>query len=184
MATRSVKYMSPSVDFDTMPMWMADSKHLIFVRRPGLPFGQQTQQGAGGIGLPAGTGRGGSGGGRGSAATAAARRRQWHAGNGGGGELKARTGRRRRRPAVNNSPGLMRATFKGGYTLSFYKADVDHGRCAGDLAQPAERYASPPTSGQCAPGRRLRDLPVRGRWTRRRGGRGGAGAARTAAAAG
>ena len=45
VATRSVKYMSPSVDFDTTPMWLADSKHLIFMRRPGLPFGQQAQQG-------------------------------------------------------------------------------------------------------------------------------------------
>src|SRR5215467_8495622 len=47
VATRSVKYMSPSVDFDTMPMWMSDSKHLIFARRPGLPFGQQAQAGTG-----------------------------------------------------------------------------------------------------------------------------------------
>ena len=31
VATRSVKYMSPSVDFDTMPMWMPDSQHLIFM---------------------------------------------------------------------------------------------------------------------------------------------------------
>ena len=54
IATRSVKYMSPSVDFDTAPMWLPDSKHLIYMRRPGLPFGQQTQQGGGGIGLPAG----------------------------------------------------------------------------------------------------------------------------------
>ena len=45
VATRSVKYMSPGVDFDTNPMWLADSKHLIFVRQPGLPFGQQAQQG-------------------------------------------------------------------------------------------------------------------------------------------
>src|ERR1700722_11993874 len=45
VATRTVKYMSPSVDFDTQPMWMADGKHLIFMRRPGLPFGQQAQQG-------------------------------------------------------------------------------------------------------------------------------------------
>ncbi len=37
VATRSVKYMSPSVDFDTTPMWLPDSKHLMFVRRPGLP---------------------------------------------------------------------------------------------------------------------------------------------------
>src|SRR5262249_50882694 len=31
VATRSIKYMSPSVDFDTMPMWLPDSKRLIFV---------------------------------------------------------------------------------------------------------------------------------------------------------
>jgi dipeptidyl-peptidase-4 len=54
MATRTVKYMSPSVDFDTMPMWLPDSKHLIFKREPGLPFGQQAQQGGGGVGLPPG----------------------------------------------------------------------------------------------------------------------------------
>src|SRR5579864_2289283 len=54
VATRTVKYMSPSVDFDTMPMWLPDSKHLVFMRRPGLPFGQQAQQGSGGIGLPSG----------------------------------------------------------------------------------------------------------------------------------
>ena len=54
IATRSVKYMSPSVDFDTTPMWMADNKHLVFMRQPGLPFGQQAQQGQGGVGLPNG----------------------------------------------------------------------------------------------------------------------------------
>ncbi|MDR3700693.1 MAG: S9 family peptidase, partial [Candidatus Sulfopaludibacter sp.] len=54
LATRSVKYMSPSVDFDSTPVWLPDSKHLIFVRRPGLAFGQQAQQGGGGIGLPNG----------------------------------------------------------------------------------------------------------------------------------
>src|SRR5262249_42422846 len=69
MATHSVKYMSPSVDFDTMPMWLPDSKHLIYVRRPGLPFGQQAQSGRGGLGDPngpafqqqGGGGRGGRG---------------------------------------------------------------------------------------------------------------------------
>ena len=40
----------------------------------------------------------------------------------------------------------MRATFKGGYTLAFYKADVDDRRGAGDLAQPAERPDGRPTS--------------------------------------
>jgi dipeptidyl aminopeptidase/acylaminoacyl peptidase len=118
VATRSLTYMSPSVDFDTMPMWLSDSKHLIFMRQPGLPFGQQAQQGQGGIGLPPGpaaattatapanTGRGGGRGGRGNQAAAAPAAA----------------------PAVvNNSPGLMRATFKGGYTLAFYKADVTTG---------------------------------------------------------
>ncbi|HWC98651.1 MAG TPA: prolyl oligopeptidase family serine peptidase [Candidatus Sulfopaludibacter sp.] len=120
VAARSVKYMSPSVDFDSMPMWQPDSKHLIFVRRPGLPFGQQAQQGAGGIGLPNGpaaaaatTATAGRGGGRNAAAAAEGR------GAGRNAAAAATT------PAVvNNSPGLMQATFKGGYTLAFYKADV------------------------------------------------------------
>ena len=121
VATRTVKYMSPSVDFDTMPLWMPDSKHLVFVRRPGIPFGQQAQQGQGGIGLPNGpafqasaaaapNGRGGGRAGRGGAAAAAA--------EGGANAAPATT---------NNSPGIMRATFKGGYTLAFYKADVTTG---------------------------------------------------------
>ena len=54
VATRTVKYMSPSVDFDTSPLWTADSKGVVFVRRPGLAFGQQAQQGGGGIGIPNG----------------------------------------------------------------------------------------------------------------------------------
>jgi dipeptidyl-peptidase 4 len=126
VATHTVKYLSPSVDFDTMPLWMADSKHIIFMRRPGLPFGQQAQQGGGGIGLPngpaaqnpaaaatpaaaaPGAARGGRGGGR---------------GNQGGAAAAAGANP----PATNNSPGLIRATFKGGYTLAFYKADVTTG---------------------------------------------------------
>jgi dipeptidyl aminopeptidase/acylaminoacyl peptidase len=130
VATRAVKYMSPSVDFDTMPLWLSDSKHLIFMRRPGLPFGQQGQQGAGGIGLPNGPafqapaaaantaqGRGGrgGGGGRGAAAPGGAAATQ--------GRGDATTGQ----APVNDSPGLMRASFKGGYTLAFYKADVTTG---------------------------------------------------------
>ena len=119
VATRSVKYMSPSVDFDTMPMWLPDSKHLIFMRQPGLPFGQQTQQAerTAPRGLPQRL--------PGSVAGAAAD----------GGAAAARGGRRgapdckaAAAPAVvNNSPGMMRATFKGGYTLAFYKADVTTG---------------------------------------------------------
>lgn len=126
MATHGVKYMSPSVDFDTMPMWMPDSKHLVFVRRPGLPFGLQAQQGGGGIGLPSGP-----------AAQAAAAAAQGGRGNGRGGRGGAAAGQFGARggqndasaaPAVvNNSPGLMRATFKGGYTIAFYKADINTG---------------------------------------------------------
>ena len=127
VATRLVKYMSPSVDFDTMPMWMPDSKHLVFVRRPGLPFGQQSQAGSGALGLPNGPafqaapaapataatgGRGGGRGGRGASATTA----------------QAATNPPATAPAAtNNSPGLMRATFRGGYTLAVYKADVTTG---------------------------------------------------------
>jgi len=133
IATRSVKYMSPSVDFDTAPMWLPDSKHLIFMRRPGLPFGQQSQQGGGGIGLPPGpaaqaatgaaqaaaAGRGGrNGGGRGGRGAAAETAQGTAVSAAQGTANPAAT------PVVNNSPGLMQATFKGGYTLSFYKADV------------------------------------------------------------
>ncbi len=119
VATRSVKYMSPSVDFDTSPLWTADSRSVVFVRRPGLPFGQQAQQGGGGIGVPNGpafqsngeSGRGGRG--RGNAGpqdTAAGR---------GGADQPA--------GPVANIPGLTQATFKGGYNLSLWKADAATG---------------------------------------------------------
>jgi dipeptidyl-peptidase-4 len=121
VATRSVKYMSPSVDFDTAPMWMPDSKHVIFVRQPGLPFGQQQSMAIGaGSGATYGTPQ---------QAPAAAT-------NGGRGGRGGRNGQAAadnnpaalNNPApVNNSPGIMRATFKGGYTLAFYKADVASG---------------------------------------------------------
>jgi dipeptidyl-peptidase 4 len=130
VATRSVKYMSPSVDFDTMPMWLPDSKHLVFVRRPGLPFGQQAQPGTGALGLPNGPAlqttptaalpgaTGGRGGGRGTRGGGAAPVPGAAAPAVQGAAAPA---------AVNNSPGLMRATFRGGYTLAFYKADVTTG---------------------------------------------------------
>ena len=54
MATRKVTYVAPSVDFDTSPMWTLDSTQVVFVRRPGTPFGQQSHAGSGGLGLPAG----------------------------------------------------------------------------------------------------------------------------------
>jgi dipeptidyl-peptidase-4 len=133
VATRSVKYMSPSVDFDTMPLWQADSKHLIFMRRPGLPFGQQTlQAGTGGaFGLPNGpapaanaaanqNGRGGGrGGARGNQAAPAPATNAT--------PTPATNAAASPAPVVNNSPGIMQAVFRGGYTLAFYKADVATG---------------------------------------------------------
>ncbi len=119
VATRSVKYMSPSVDFDTSPLWTADSRSIVFVRRPGLAFGQQAQQGGGGVGLPNGpafqpgaeSGRGGRG--RGNAGP------QDNAGGRGGGDQPA--------GPVANIPGLAQAAFKGGYNLSLWKADASTG---------------------------------------------------------
>lgn len=112
MASRTVKYMSPSVDFDTSPLWAADGKSIVFVRRPGLPFGQQAQQGPGGLGLSSGPA---------FQATAAGRGR----GQGGG---AAAPGASPQIPAAaQRVPGLTRATFKGGYTLSLWKADVATG---------------------------------------------------------
>jgi dipeptidyl aminopeptidase/acylaminoacyl peptidase len=135
VATRKVTYLAPSVDFDSMPMWTEDSKQVVFVRRPGLPFGQQAQQGTGALGLPNGPalqtpaanaaaatgGRGGRG--RGGNGAAAANAGAAQAGARGGQGAPAATPA----PAVNNSPGMMTATFRGGYTLSLYKADAATG---------------------------------------------------------
>ncbi len=111
---RTVRFLAPSVDRDTSPTWSADSGHVAFIRRPGLPFGQQAQQGTGGIGNPPGPayvpgqapGRGGQG--RGGAP----------AGRGGQGP-EGRSG-----PQV---PGLTTASFAGGYTIAFWVADASTG---------------------------------------------------------
>src|SRR6185436_10904760 len=60
VAAHSVTYLAPSVDFDTAPSWSEDGKQLSFLRRPGLPFGRQSQPGTGSIGNPAGPASGGS----------------------------------------------------------------------------------------------------------------------------
>jgi dipeptidyl aminopeptidase/acylaminoacyl peptidase len=120
LKTRGVKYMSPSVDFDSNPLWTGDSASIVFVRRPGLPFGLQAQQGAGGIGLPNGpafqpnaaTGRG-----RGRGASQAAAVPQ----------TPPPTAERPQGTRVASIPGLQRATFRGGYTISIMKADVATG---------------------------------------------------------
>jgi dipeptidyl aminopeptidase/acylaminoacyl peptidase len=128
VATERVTYISPSVDFDTSPLWTEDSKSIVFVRRPGLAFGQQAQQGGGGIGVPNGpafqanpaaaapTGRAGGRGGRGAAQGAQAAQ-----GGRGQGNDAAPTA------PIANIPGLATATFKGGYTISVWRADVATG---------------------------------------------------------
>jgi dipeptidyl-peptidase 4 len=126
---RSVSYVSPSVDHDTSPTWSSDGRQIAFIRRPGTPFGLQTQQGGTGIGNPpgpavgrAGLGRGGRGGqGRGAAS-----------------ELPH-----------SPIPGMTRATFRGGYTVSFWVADVPAGlsREDGSIATPArEFWHAPPNA--------------------------------------
>ena len=52
MKSHKVDYVAESVDFDGSPTWSADGKKIAFIRRPGTPFGQQAQQGQGGIGNP------------------------------------------------------------------------------------------------------------------------------------
>ncbi len=117
MATRTVKYIAPSVDFDTSPMWSPDGRHIIFLRRPGLPFGQQAQQGGGGIGIPNGP----------AFQTPAA---QGRGGRGAGQAAPATPGPSQPAPIVADIPGLARATFRGGYTVSIMKGDPATGEAA------------------------------------------------------
>lgn len=114
--TRSVRYLAPSVDFDAAPVWSPDGKRIAFTRRPGLPFGQQAQEGQGGIGNPPGPA------GSGAAPRSVCPRGLGNPfGRGGGG---------RGGPIADTAtliPGLCRATFPGGYTLAVMVADVASG---------------------------------------------------------
>ena len=113
LRTRAITFLAPSVDHDTSPTWSPDGAHIAFIRRPGTPFGLQAHQGAGSIGNPDGPAynpltalRGGGRGGRGQ-------------GRGGrGGDDAQRDDKR---------SGLFNAAFTGGYTLSFWVADVASG---------------------------------------------------------
>jgi dipeptidyl-peptidase-4 len=119
---RKVSYLSPSVDFDTSPTWSADSQQIAFIRRPGTPFGQQSQDGVGGLGNPpgpafnagraGGAGRGGGGGGQ---------------GRGGRGDAQAPAPGAAQTPPPAPRPGLTTAAFAGGYDLSFWVADAATG---------------------------------------------------------
>ncbi len=111
VAARTVSWVSPSVDHDTSPAWSPDGRRLAFIRRPGTPFGLQTQAGGVGIGNPPGPAANRVGQGRGAP-----------------------------QPRVESAiPGMSRATFRGGYTLSFYVADIPGGlaRDDGSIETPA-----------------------------------------------
>jgi acetyl esterase/lipase len=116
MATRTVKYMEPSVDLDSNPIWTADGKGIVYVRRPGWSFVQAAQQAQ--ARAQAGAQPGGM---PGAAATATGR------GRGAGAGGSAAQTPQMPTAAATSIPGLVRATFKGGYTFSFWKADVATG---------------------------------------------------------
>ncbi|MBI2409249.1 MAG: S9 family peptidase [Gemmatimonadetes bacterium] len=120
LKSRTMAYLDPSVDCDGNPVWTADSKHILFTRRPGTPFGAQNQDGNGvgssagaptnlgaalqrlrngGFGPPCGGGFRFGGGGRGAAAPV--------------------------NPQAATRPGFFAARFPGGYTLSLMMADVN-----------------------------------------------------------
>jgi len=111
VASRTVTYMDPSVDFDSSPMWTADGRHVVFLRRPGLPFAQQNQQGGGGIGIP-----------NGPAFNPSAQ------GRAGRGDQPPDAAALTAMQAAAKIPGLTRATLRGGYTLAVMKANVATGQ--------------------------------------------------------
>ena len=110
--TRSVSFLSPSVDHDSSPTWSPDGKRVAFIRRPGTPFGQQAHQGSGGIGNPDGPAYNPLTASRGAAGRA-----------GGGGRGRGQAGGDR----PSGRPGLYDSAFTGGYTLSFLVADAATG---------------------------------------------------------
>ena len=101
---RKVTFLAPSVDRDTSPTWSADGTRIAFIRRPGLPFGQQSQAGSAGIGNPPGVAFGAPG--RGQR----------------GAEPGAPAG-----APLATMPGLYSSVFPGGYRVSFWVADVASG---------------------------------------------------------
>ncbi|MGQ0640888.1 MAG: S9 family peptidase [Gemmatimonadaceae bacterium] len=119
---RSVSYLAPSVDFDDAPAWSPDGKEIAFTRRPGLPFGQQGQVSSNSIGNPSGPASG-QGASRGPCANTPIVG-QGFGGGGGGNQARPANDSAQR---AKEPPGLCRATFTGGYTLSVMIANVATG---------------------------------------------------------
>jgi dipeptidyl aminopeptidase/acylaminoacyl peptidase len=124
VASRALAYLDPSVDCDGNPVWTSDSKQIVFTRRPGTPFGLQTQEGTGGIGNPAGA----------TFNVQAALQRLRNGGFGpacgggfgfgGGGGGGRGAGAPQVSASNNNRAGFYTARFPGGYSLSLMVADV------------------------------------------------------------
>jgi dipeptidyl aminopeptidase/acylaminoacyl peptidase len=113
--TRSMTYIAPSVDFDGAPVWSPDGKRIAFTRRPGTPFGQQSQEGQGGIGNPPGP----AGGGAAPRSVCPPGLANPFAPGGGGGRARPDSA-----PPRQLIPGLCRSTFAGGHTLAVMVGDV------------------------------------------------------------
>jgi len=105
MKTRFVSFVSPGVDRDTNPIWLPDGKHLIFVRRPGIPFGMQSQGNAAIPGAPAAATGAAAGRRGGAAAPGAAAAQSTATGRRGGAEPgQGRGGRGGEPPIPANAP--------------------------------------------------------------------------------
>ncbi len=112
---RTVTYLAPSVDRDSSPTWSGDGKRIAFIRRPGLPFGQQAQAGTGGIGNPPGPAFSAQSGGRGQGQRGGG---AFGAGGQRGGERGAPAG-----APLAAVPGLYSSRLPGGYRMAFWVAD-------------------------------------------------------------
>ena len=127
VATRTVNYMSPSVDFDTSPMWTWTAAASSSCAGPGCRSVSRRSRAAAASVLRTVRRFSRAPGGRAAAAAAGAalsgaRRGAQSAARGDGAPRAGRP-----EPGVDSVPGLMRAAFKGGYTLSVWKADVATG---------------------------------------------------------
>ncbi len=132
MKTRHVDYLAPSTDFDGAPEWSTDSKRIVFIRRPGEPFGQQAAGGPFGQTPVAAPGGGGRRGGRGGASGAGGEGQTGPSGcpavaAGGRGGFGG-GGRGAAAPDTVRPDGLCRAAFAGGYTIEFMVGDVATGK--------------------------------------------------------
>ncbi|MEX2152181.1 MAG: prolyl oligopeptidase family serine peptidase [Gemmatimonadaceae bacterium] len=112
---RTVNYVSPSVDCDGAPTWSPDGKRIAFLRRPGVPFGRQGQQGSGSIGNPPGPAVARGGGAVGSCGFGG-----FGGGGGGGGGQQQQPDTAR----VARTPGFFDNALPGGHRLSIMVADV------------------------------------------------------------